>query len=537
MRALLGMAATLVVLGCGTDHGSASEGPGSSRLPSGEGGGAGPPPGGSPPLLPPSSCITSGQLQAWQQQIDLFDGGYRPTGSPAHEGYIALLTQELAAVGAEDVHAEPYSFTKWTPSTWSLTLLNGGSAGPVALSGYVPYSGSTGPQGLSAGLAYLPRSGDITLTSLQGALQDPAGFTQSLAAQLEATLGAASGNLAGKVVLFDLPRVALTLRALTGGTVLVNDPGHTLSMDKTVTRTDLSAMLAMPAMLNVLAAAGALGAIGILDSPEEAARAEYAPLFGILSRNLPAVYVDRSTGVALKNAVAAGGPLLAARLVLDASLAPATSENVVGVLPGASTKEILLSSHTDGPNSMEDNGPVAILALVQCFRQLAVSERPRTIRIVLSGGHFVGSRGLQTYAAAHASDLHANALAVLEVEHLGAREWAEVSPGTMALTGQPEIGVVYTWTNQPLVDASRAFANQFARTIVGEPPLLGEGQNYRVVPLIQFISMPEYLLVGRLSAITSTFTDYDLMNQQVEALAKMEASVASAPAAQLGVVP
>jgi hypothetical protein len=130
MRRLRAVAATLVMLGCGTDQGPVSEGPGGAGIPPGDGAAA-PPAGGlgSLPPLPPSSCITSGQLQTWQQEIDLFDGGYRPTGSPAHEGYIAFLAKELTAVGATDVRAEPYSFTRWTPSTWSLALLTGGSAG------------------------------------------------------------------------------------------------------------------------------------------------------------------------------------------------------------------------------------------------------------------------------------------------------------------------------------------------------------------------------------------------------------------------
>jgi hypothetical protein len=122
-------------------------------------------------------------------------------------------------------------------------------------------------------------------------------------------------------------------------------------------------MLYVPVMLNALARAGAVGAVGVLDLPEEAERGDYAPFFGIVSPNMPAVYVDRDTGASLKSAISSQGPLLAAKLVLDATVAPATSENLVGVLPGESAEEILLGSHTDGPNSIEDNGPAAILAL------------------------------------------------------------------------------------------------------------------------------------------------------------------------------
>src|SRR5262249_11285879 len=135
-----------------------------------------------------------------------------------------------------------------------------------------------------------------------------------------------------------------------------------------------------------------------------------------------------------------------------------------------SSKEIILGSHTDGTNSMEDNGPAAILALASCLPKEGL---PRTVRIILSGGHFAASLGLNTYALAHAADLEANALAAIEIEHLGALEWTEVSPGVMALTGAPELQLLTTWQRKPLVAASEAFAMQFPRSVVGTPPVIG----------------------------------------------------------------
>ncbi len=481
---------------------------------------------------PPSTCETAAQLEAWQQQIDALDGGYRPTGSPAHEQYIQLLSQELTAAGVAQVHTEPYSFEKWTPASWSLALLSGTSSTPVQVSAFVPYSGTTGPAGVQAPLAYVPGSTiPIDANALAGALQNPTAWTQNLTASLEASLAAAGIALAGRIVVFDLPRLALSLATLTGTTLAVNDPGHTLSMTATITRDDLSAMLVMPAMLTALSSSGALAAVGILDAPEEGARGEMAPFFGTLSPNLPALYVDRDAGAALRAALATTP---AARLVLDASITAAQNENLVGILPGASTEEILVGSHTDGPNSIEDNGPVGILGLVQCLAPLGAENRPRTIRIVLSGGHFAGSRGLQTYVAAHTADLTAHALAVMELEHLGAREWTEISPGKMGLTGLPETQVVYTSAPAPLVAASKAFAAEFPRTVVGTPPILGEGQNFRILPLVQFITMPEYLLLANLP-VTQQLTDFDAMQRQVLAFVAMEQALAVAPASQLGV--
>jgi hypothetical protein len=489
------------------------------------------------PSPPASSCVTAAQLRAWQSDIDGFDGGYRPTGSPAHEAYIQQLTKELAQVGATGVHTEPYTFEKWTPSTWSFGVVSGGSAGPVTVSAYVPYSGSTGPLGVQAPLAYVAGwTIPIDATSLASALQDPTTWTQTLTSSIDASLGASGGALAGRIVVFELPRLALSLATLVGDALMVNDPGHTLSMNAVLARDDLSAMLVMPAMLDALVAHGALGAVAILDAPAPAAQGELAPFFETLTPNLPAVYVDRTVGASLQSAIAASPVLpVSGKLILDATVAAATSENVVGMLPGVSTsEEILVGSHTDGPNSMEDNGPAAILGLVQCLATLPTSKRPRTLRVVLSGGHFAASIGLETYRTAHTADLTAQALAVMELEHLGAREWAEVSPGQMGLTGLPETQFVYTWPNAPLVAASEAFASQFPRSIVGTPTVLGEGPNFRIVPLVQFITMPQYLLLANLP-VTAQLTDFDLMQEQVLAFVAMEQALAVAPANELGV--
>jgi hypothetical protein len=471
------------------------------------------------PALVPSVS----QLQSWQLSIDHFDGGFRPTGSPAHEGYIAWLTSELTAIGVSDVHTEPYTFTRWTPTTWSLSLVDGPSPGPVTLSGYVPYSGTTPSEGITTGLVYLPAPQTLAST-------DPAQLRASVLASLSAI-----GGVTGRIVVFDVPAETLPLSALTGPLLYASDG---LTPITPVKRVGLSAMLYVPAVLDALAAGGAVGAVGVLDAPEPEARATYAPFFGTTAPNVPAVYVDRTTGAQLASVLAETGPLQLAKLSLTATLDQVSSENIVGVIPGVDTDhEILLSSHTDGPNSLEDNGPVGILALANYFVQIPEAQRPRTLRIVLTGGHFVGSRGIMDYVATHLADLTLHALAVIELEHLGALEWDEVSPGVMGPTGAVEPELVYSWPRPPLVEASLALAQGLPRSVVAGPPMLGEGQNFRIVPLVQFLTVPNYLLVGHLPEITTQLTDYDLMHTQVVGFTRMTESLSHAPAWELGVVP
>jgi hypothetical protein len=104
----------------------------------------------------------------------------------------------------------------------------------------------------------------------------------------------------------------------------------------------------------------------------------------------------------------------------------------------------------------------------------------------------------------------------------------------MGLSGLPEAQLVTTSQNAPLVAASKAFSSQFARSMVGTPPVFGEGQNFRIVPLIQFISVPRYLLLEGVP-VTQKLTDFDLMQRQVLAFLDMERSLAKAPRESLGV--
>jgi hypothetical protein len=473
------------------------------------------------------ACYSRAQLQAWQAEIDQFGGGYRPTGSPAHQAYIARLAEQLSSLGIADVRRESFSFLKWTPASWSFKL---GGGATVELSGYVPYSGTTGPLGITSAMKHVPASVlTIDPSELEQALSDPTAWRALLAARLEASFELL--GLFGKIAVFEVPELALSFDRLTGQQLYVNDPTSTVPVGSTVRRADLAAILLVPAMLDALAAAGAVGAVGVLPLPEQAAQGLYAPFFGVSTPNLPAVYVDRVRGAALVQTIA-NHPNGLARLVLDATHQLSSSDNLIAVLPGTSDEEILIGTHTDGPNSIEDNGTVAILAMASCLRN---ELRPRTFRFVLSGGHFVASLGLLDYMSRHASELSEHALAVMELEHLGTREWKEMTPGMMSLTGLPELQLIQTSSNQPLVDASITFANRFPRTVVATPPTWGEGQNFRGVPLIQFITMPDYMLVGHMPAITTQFTDYDLMHEQVAAFLDMARELSTAPAHELGV--
>ena len=75
----------------------------------------------------------------------------------------------------------------------------------MTVSGYVPYSGSTGPLGVQTGLVYLPSTGIKALSSLDPAsisqaLSDPDKWTKALLPDVQAslsTLGGVAATAAG----------------------------------------------------------------------------------------------------------------------------------------------------------------------------------------------------------------------------------------------------------------------------------------------------------------------------------------------------
>jgi hypothetical protein len=399
------------------------------------------------------------------------------------------------------------------------------------VSSNAPYSGSTPPEGITAELVSmaLPDSIAIDSAALSNLVRDPLP-TLSAAAHAVGDIIKARNDLKGKIVVFHVPSAVLP--PSLGSPIFVNDPASSIPAKRA--QVGLSALLAVPAIHETLALVGAVGAIAVVDSPEEEAQGLEAPFFGNLGPNVPIVYVSRDTGRDLERDIASGAARQA-KLVLDVATSPATSENLIAVIPGLSKKEIIVGSHTDGPNSMEDNGPAGILAMATYLQGLPIEQRPRTIRIVLSGGHFAGSRGIKEYVKQHLLDLAANALVVIELEHLGALEWAETSPGKMGLTGQPAVQLVSTWSTKPLTQAGTTFCKQFDRCISSGPSPFGEGAYYVFVPLVQFITNPQYLLDGPKPEVTTQFTDYALMRRQVKAFIEMETALARVPDSQLGV--
>jgi len=367
----------------------------------------------------PTQFLSAAQLNTWG--VDLDNRGLRATGTTAHENYIDELHTRLACAGVTQLSYEEVPLTRWSVDNWSLSIVGGPSAGPVQTAAYVPYSGVTPAQGVTAPLVYL-----------------------------DANTPPTAANAAGKIVLFDVPQAPTTVGVFEFLSMATYDPDHSLSPTDVYNRP----YLAMPgALLNELSAAGVAGAIGILPAPYATAHGAYYPYDRIL-RSAPSLFVDENVGAQLKQ-LAAAGSATQMNLVLPAEVTQVMTRNLIGIIPGASTDLTVINSHTDGTNGLEDNGPNAIVGMAEYLTRLPSSALPRTIMILLSSGHFAGGIGAETFLSAHQSDgLLSRIASVVTIEHMGAQEYLPDANGLLAPTGNPELGAFFTPKIQPLVNAS-----------------------------------------------------------------------------------
>jgi hypothetical protein len=455
--------------------------------------------------------LSTRQLRDWQ--VDLDRRGLRATGSPAHEGYVDELARLLRVAGVKDVRFEALPMRRWTAQHWSLDILNGASAGAVPAAAYVPYSGSTSADGVTAPLVALPA--DKTL----------------------------DGALAGKIVIFDLPKVKLTFGYFMKQALYTYDPQKTLSAQTPYERPHNEISL-IDALRKRVEAAGATGAVVVLDASPEDARGAYYPYDAVL-HNVPTLFVDREAGARLKAQANSGANV---RLVLSAEVKDVETRNLIGVIPGASDELTVINSHTDGTNGVEDNGPNAIVAIAQYLTRLPKQSLPRTVMVLLTSGHFAGGNGAVDFLNRHRHDGSLGRIAsAVTIEHLGAQEWLVDAQGRLAPTGQAEMSAIFTPKIAALIDASSAMLRRAdaTRSFVLPPQnpenkgtgavvWPGEGQYFwgqGDISTVNYISGPAYLLHWGVS--TADKIDYERMRRESISFTQMLLELSRIPVNEL----
>jgi hypothetical protein len=437
-----------------------------------------------------------------KQARRLLKFGPRQTGNCNHVRFIDQIAEEIAWLGLQ-VHRDSHRFSRWSlsGSKSDCALVVDGQSVDVA-SAY-PYSGLTGPD------------------RVEGPLK---------------LAGCVPWKMGGKIAVFEVPYPKVPVK------LLVDDLKHLQASAGNFPKDIAHPVLAATAFGPDLATAKAAGAIGViavwreeLEKPELAGH-QYVP-FTFPYRDIPAVWVAGPEGKQLLENARGGSH---ATLTLNALLSPGTlTDTVWTVVEGEITNEsILVITHTDGVNVVEENGPIGVLELARMFA--AGQPKPkRTLVFVFVTGHLripaVTNHGQATTAwlTAHpewwsGKNGAPRAVAGLVIEHLGARRaFDEVNPA---------IELTYTTnaTMQRILETSWAEADRtIGLALIARPRILqlGEGEPLyqHGIPAISLASVPDYLL-----ASNADFFDIKLMHEQIGTFARALLSLENMSARKIG---
>jgi hypothetical protein len=284
--------------------------------------------------------------------------GGHPTGGAVQVKYIRWIRSHLRTVPGAQISEENFTINRWSQRSMSLQLRVGAVKTAVPIAAPVPYAESTPEGGVSAPLVEIPDQEPITAANAQGRIvvrPAPAGETPN--------------------VDFFLPAVSW----------LVYDPKNTIDPTGTFFG-DFINYNARVADLRDAAAAGAKALLFVKDLPSRQLANHYEPYEGTPWK-VPAVFLGADEGKQLSAAMAGGGSA-SARLVSNVSFTSIDTPTIRARIPGVSPQRTVVDSHTDGTNAVEDNGPIAMVAMAHYLAGLPLTCRPRTIEFVFPTAHF-----------------------------------------------------------------------------------------------------------------------------------------------------
>ena len=275
---------------------------------------------------------------------------------------------------------------------------------------------------------------------------------------------------------------------------------------------------------------------------------QYLP-FILGYQGIPAVWVNSKNGQKVIEEAKKGST---ATFTLEAEIEKyAKTESFWCVLDGEEDDEsVIINTHTDGTNCIEENGPIAMLAMIKYLKDKPLK---RTHIFVFVTGHFrlpnfknIDGGGVQAtskWLMAHRShwdgkEGHLKAVAGLSVEHLGCKMW-KTEDGEYKQTGDIETEIVYTG-NQRLddiyFDSLDERTKVYTLTLRGHNFLhFGEGQPLFNcgIPEIALVTAPDCLCVISENDEMDKF-DAELMYEQIVSFIKMALMIEELSTEEIG---
>ena len=442
------------------------------------------------PVAPDASKIPS--AARLRQLNSIINHGARPTGSALQARYVRWIRDRLKSVPGVKLSRLDYTISRFTPSSTRLELRIGKRVRKLAVAGPVPYAKPTGKRGVTAPVAVVADDQQIT-----------------------------AANSAGKIVLRhapagSVPNAAFLLPVVSWSTY---DPNNTIDPTKNFYGDFINYNLRV-ADLREAAKAGAKAVLFYKDLPTRQLRGHIEPYEGE-RWHVPAAFLGADEGKRIGDAVAKGARV---RLTLRASYKRVHTQTVIATIKGQTPQRIVIDSHTDGTNAVEDNGPVAMTAMARYMAALPAACRPRTLQFVFPTAHFYqrlvdpkkryGGAGVIAETLDRDYD-KGTVSSVVVLEHLGARSYDVVARtdggpgGVLKLNGLREIQFLAITPSPSLVQTARDVVQKYdmQRTILlqgADTPsehspshcsFGGEGTPYNVhlLPTVASIAAPQSL--------------------------------------------
>lgn len=437
--------------------------------------------------------FTKDDLLAGVEKMNSF--GTRPTGSPAHREFVSYLKDEIHAMGFETISNE-YKFDRWQAKSSSIVLHNPDGDSEVHVSSPFPYSGETDENGVSGRLIRV-RGKHINFAIAKDNIA---------VVEVKDFMHTYSG------IAFDQKN------AFPAGTAI----------PKYYKGPVASAFVKFP-FLAVAAKMGVKAVICVWERMSDAMVEGQYLNFILGYQGIPAVWVNSTDG---EKIIAAAEANLSATVTLTAEREKdAETESFCSIIYGENTNEaVVINTHTDGVNCVEENGAIAMLAMMRYFKE---HKPKRTLIFVFVTGHFrlpvfKSPNGISDQATSmwlhdnkglwDGRDGHMKVAAAITPEHMGCTEWKDVD-GVYKKTNDIDIEEVYTGNEtmeKVYWECVKGRERLRTVTLKGHNFLhFGEGQPFFNVgiPEISLVTSPDYLCVESESHEMEKF-DPELMYEQ-----------------------
>ena len=355
----------------------------------------------------PAVVPTADTLGRWLRQLHNF-GPIRATGTPQCRAFEEFLSTEMGKLGCT-VERDQFKLTSWECDIKDCSISvreDSGRTRKLEVIAYFPFGGST--------LGKDAVTGKVLFAEAEG---------EEAGAAILAKYSAA--ELADSIVVINMPLQGGGIRGqVTFYPGTFPDPLPPISpAPRIASQGGGKPMAALETKCKGLI-------LCYNDVSDEAARYNYLP-FSQPHRKIPGVWVGKSGSDYLKSV--SGKAVATVRC--DARLTPnARADSLMATMKGPSDQVVFMTTHTDGPNEVNDNGGLGLLACATYFSK--IRDRRRTFAFSLPTGHYAsGAIRDAVTGSGRASgtggnmakwpDLVNRSVAQMALEQMGAMEWAD----------------------------------------------------------------------------------------------------------------